>query len=90
MNITVTKTVSIVFLIAYSVASTIGSIFLVTWGGTSSYKKIMVYLRTHPINWFNLVDDSILWLPVNMAFWTVLVFLITAILEVSLKAMRKS
>lgn len=72
---------TISFLIIYTLAITVGSIFLVTWGSTNWYKETIVFMLTWPVKWDKLIIDSLAWLLVNIGFWTVMFYLISLITE---------
>jgi hypothetical protein len=73
---------SIVFFIAYGLASTVGSIFLVSWGSRSLFKEIMFFFLSFPVDWNRLiVEKSIYYLLLNVIFWTVIVYLIGSAVE---------
>ncbi len=72
---------TVIFFILYSLACTFGSIFLVTWGSTNWYKKLINFMLTWPLNWDKLIIDSIIWLPVNILFWTTLTYLLATSIE---------
>jgi hypothetical protein len=69
------------FLIIYTLAITVGSIFLVTWGSTNWYKETIVFMLTWPVEWDKLFIDSLAWLFVNIGFWTVIIYLVSLITE---------
>lgn len=69
------------FFIVYTVACTFGSIFLVTWGSTNWYKELMIIMLTWPIGWDKLIVDSLIWLMVNIAFWTALIYVASLTIE---------
>lgn len=69
------------FLIIYTLSTTIGSIFLVTWGTTNWYKETLEFLLSWPINWDKLIMESYGWLFVNICFWTAVVYLAALLLE---------
>jgi hypothetical protein len=68
--------VAVVFFIIYGLASTVGSIFLVTWGSSSWFKSVMNFMLTFPINWDALIVRSLFFLLLNILFWTVIVYLL--------------
>lgn len=72
---------TISFLIIYTLATTVGTIFLVTWGATNWYKETIVFMLTWPVKWDELIIDSFAWLFVNIGFWTVMVYLISLVIE---------
>jgi hypothetical protein len=73
--------VSIIFFFSYGILNTIGSIFLVSFGGQSLYKKIIVFMGTFPIDWFKLsVEKSFIFTILNVIFWTSIVYLCTTLL----------
>ncbi len=72
---------AICFLIIYTLANTLGSIFLVTWGSTNWYKETIEFMISWPVNWDNLIIDSLAWLFVHIGFWTAAVYLATLLLE---------
>lgn len=78
-KITIRLTIS--FLIIYTLATTVGSIFLVTWGSTNWYKETLVFMLTWPVKWDKLIIESFVWLFVNIGFWTVMVYLISLVTE---------
>jgi hypothetical protein len=78
-KITIRLTIS--FLIIYTLATTVGSIFLVTWGSTNWYKETLVFMLTWPVKWDELIIESFVWLFVNIGFWTVIVYLISLVTE---------
>lgn len=74
--------VSVLFLIGYGIASTFGSIFLVTWGSTSLFKTIMLFFLKFPIDWaYLIVERSVLYLLVHIMFWTLTVYFVVFIVE---------
>ena len=81
MKFRLTKIITITFFIIYFLATTLGSVFLVSWGSTNWYKEIMLFFISTPINWRIMIVDSIVWLPINILFWTTLIFIITVTLE---------
>ncbi|MCB0493593.1 MAG: hypothetical protein KDC93_14395 [Cyclobacteriaceae bacterium] len=82
--------VAVVFFIVYGLASTVGSIFLVTWGGSSLFKTIMIFLGTFPIDWnYLIVEKSIFYLLLNIVFWTAVVYLIVLFTERIITLQRK-
>ncbi len=70
------------FSILYSIACTFGTIFLVTWGSTNWYKELMMVMLSWPLEWNKLIAESLIWLPLNILFWTLLMFFTTMIIEV--------
>ena len=72
---------AICFFIIYTLATTLGSIFLVTWGSTNWYKEIMNFMLSWPVNWDKLIMESYGWLFVNICFWTAAVYLASLFLE---------
>jgi hypothetical protein len=73
---------STIFLLAYSLASTIGSVFLVTWGSPSWFKSTMIFLGSFPIDWNKLiVERGIVFLLLNCLFWSILVYLLVLAIE---------
>lgn len=64
------------FMGIYAILAIFGSIFLVSWGHTNWYKEVMVFALTFPIAWDKLiVDVSLVFLPLNILFWSVVVYL---------------
>lgn len=68
--------ISLVFFLIYGLASTFGSFFLVSWGGTSYFKKALLFFSSFPINWNELIDLSLWFLLLNIIFWSVIVYLL--------------
>lgn len=68
--------ISFVFFLIYGLASTFGSIFLVSWGGSSYFKKILLFFSSFPINWNELIDLSLWFLLLNIIFWSLIVYLL--------------
>lgn len=63
------------FMGVYAILAIFGSIFLVSWGHTNWYKKVMVFALTFPIAWDKLiVDVSLFFLPLNILFWSIVVY----------------
>ena len=64
------------FMVIYAMLAIFGSIFLVSWGHTNWYKEVMVFALTFPVSWDKLiVDVSLIFLPLNILFWSVVVYL---------------
>jgi hypothetical protein len=81
---------AVVFFVAYGLASTVGSIFLVTWGSPSLFKTIMIFLGTFPINWhYLIVEKSVFYLLLNILFWTTIVYLLVLFAEKLIKLQQK-
>lgn len=72
---------TISFLIIYTLSTTIGSIFLVTWGSTNWFKETIEFMLNWPVEWDKLFIDSLAWLFVNIGFWTVIFYLVSLITE---------
>jgi hypothetical protein len=72
---------TISFLIIYTLATTLGSIFLVTWGSTNWYKETIEFMISWPVKWDKLIIDSFAWLFVHIGFWTVMFYLVSIITE---------
>jgi hypothetical protein len=69
------------FFIIYTFCITIGSIFVVSWGGVNIFKTIIVFMMSFPINWFKLIEDNILYLFVNILCWSLIVYVFSYLLE---------
>lgn len=78
-KITIRLTIS--FLIIYTLAITVGSIFLVTWGSTNWYKETIAFILSWPVKWDKLIIDSFAWILVNIGFWTVMVYIVLLVVE---------
>ena len=72
---------TISFLIIYTLAITVGSIFLVTWGSTNWYKEIINFMLSWPVEWDKLIIDSFAWLIINIGFWTTIIYLVLLFIE---------
>jgi hypothetical protein len=68
---------------------TIGSIFLVSWGSTNWFKELMLFMLRTPFAWDKLMIKSLLLFPVHILFWTILFFILSAIVETLLKLSYK-
>lgn len=71
--------IAIVFLIIYSIASTIGSIFLITFGEKTLYKTIMSFFFDYPFNWWDriILRNYIIGISLNIIFWTFIVYFLS-------------
>ncbi len=68
--------ISLIFFLIYGMVSTFGSIFLVSWGGNSYFKKVLLFFSSYPVNWNELIDLSLWFLLLNIIFWSVVVYLL--------------
>lgn len=82
--------VAVIFFIVYGMASTIGSIFLVTWGSGSLFKDVMLFLGSFPIDWnYLIVEKSIFFLFLNIFFWTAVVYVIVLLIGRAIRFQQK-
>ncbi len=71
------RKIALWFMGIYTLLATFGSIFLVSWGHSNWYKKIMVFALTFPVAWDKLIADvSLIFLPLNILFWSAVVYLL--------------
>lgn len=77
----ITIRLTINFLIIYTLAITVGSIFLVTWGSTNWYKETIAFMLSWPVKWDELIMESFGWLFVNICFWTSMVYIVLLVIE---------
>lgn len=83
--------VSVVFFVIYGLGSTIGSIFLVSWGSSNWFKRVLIFLGTFPIDWNHLIiNKSIFFLFLNILFWTAVVYVIVLIVQYLIGIMVKA
>jgi hypothetical protein len=69
------KLIAIIFLIVYSLFTIFGTIFLTGWGGENKIKSTLMIFYKFPVDWTKLiVEKSILFLPINILFWTSIVY----------------
>jgi hypothetical protein len=58
----------------------------VGWGSKSLFQQVMVFFLTYPLNWSELaVNVSLVFLPLNILFWSAIVFVITYLISRALK-----
>jgi hypothetical protein len=70
--------ITFTFFVAYGLMNTIGSIFLVSWGSDSLFKKILIFMGTFPIDWMKLsVEKSFGYTVLNILFWSIIVYFIS-------------
>ena len=82
---------AIVFFITYGLASTVGSIFLVTWGGKSWFKTLIIFLTTFPLDWDHLIVGKFgINLLLNVIFWSTVVYFIVLSMEKMIRLYRSS
>ncbi|PWJ57066.1 hypothetical protein CLV98_109176 [Dyadobacter jejuensis] len=73
--------VAIIFFVFYGITSTIGSIFLVSWGGNSKFKQILLFFESFPIDWNRLIVDYSTWfLLLNILFWSSIVYILCIVI----------
>lgn len=75
--------ISFVFFLIYGLASTFGSIFLVSWGGDNAFKRTMLFFSSIPFDWNVLIAKSLWFMLLNIVFWSLIVYLL-AFLIISL------
>lgn len=78
-KITIRLTIS--FLIIYTLAITVGSILLVTWGSTNWYKETIAFMISWPVKWDELIMYSFGWLFINICLWTSMVYIVLLVIE---------
>jgi hypothetical protein len=70
--------ISIIFMFVYGFLVTVGSIFLVSWGSTNVYQRVMTFALTFPVKWNELaVNKSLFFLLLNILFWSAIVYLLS-------------
>jgi hypothetical protein len=80
--------ITLIFFVAYGLINTIGSIFLVSWGSDSLFKRILIFMGTFPINWMKLsVEKSFGYTLLNILFWCIIVYFIS---HVTIRLLRKT
>jgi len=50
--------ITIIFFFIYGFASTIGSMFLITWGKKTVFKKIILFMENFPVDWASLLTGG--------------------------------
>lgn len=68
--------IALVFSVLYGIFIIIGQFFLVTWGSSSTLKNVVMFMLTVPFDWYKLIGQSIIYLPLNVIFWSAIVYLI--------------
>lgn len=72
------KKIALIFLLVYSLFSIFGTVFLVGWGGESNIKSLLMLFYKFPFDWTKLISEkSLLFLPLNILFWTIIVYVIS-------------
>lgn len=70
--------ITLIFFVAYGLMNTIGSIFLVSWGSDSLFKRTLIFMGTFPIDWMKLsVEKSFGYTVLNILFWSIIVYFIS-------------
>lgn len=83
--------VTLIFTIIYSICSIFGSIFLVSWGGENLFKACLMFFLTFPIDWVSLiVNESMIYLLLNIIFWSLVVYTITFVFFLIVRSTRKN
>lgn len=78
--------VSIIFFVLYSISATFGSIFLITWGHSSVFKNLILFMLNFPMNWsYLVVNYSIVFLLLNVVFWSFFIYAIVFLVEYIIK-----
>ena len=69
------KLIAIIFLIVYSLFTIYGTIFLSGWGSENKMKSTLMIFYKFPVGWAKLIaEKSLLFIPINILFWTTIVY----------------
>ncbi len=83
--------ITLIFLVVYSIVQVIGAPFLVTWGGTTVFKEVIMFFLSIPFNWSDLISSNLGFLLLNILFWSLVVYVILLIvLNVVIQTRRQN
>lgn len=74
--------ISITFLVIYGIVMTLGSPFLLSWGSNGLVSALTKPFLYFPVDWAYLIaDKSLLFLALNIMFWSGIVYIIVLVVE---------
>lgn len=69
--------IALIFLVLYGMCAIYGTHYLVSWGHTNTTKSALLLFYKFPFDWASLISEvSILFLPLNILFWSGVVYLV--------------